>query len=489
MKKVEECINYISRPQAIFLAFLVFYVLLGMLASYVGPIDKVNLLFGADNSRAYRDIALIEADHYRVKVHPLLLLLVQPVILAMNGLTNYLPLAALLVIAIAAATMVALFSDILRTLDVSPAVRLTFTLILGLSFSNIHYASVAETFMFASLGLVAFWWYVVRIASARKGELTRSEWILLIFFGIVEFGITITNCVCYLIGLLYLLRVREGCSRKLRTFLLLNLAWFFAALLLVELQRLVWDGTPRFWGSMGSALFWGKTYEETLYMSWSFGIDKTCMWLREVFCFPLIAPDIAVNQKGWLWFQEYPLASRVAVIGFYVLFVVGLVSFIAKRTKKGLLKFGAKERIFWFIAIAFVMNAALHYIYGASEAFMYSPHYLFLLLIVGAIAVDSIDSRILKRTIIVLLVVFIFVEAVMNLVAFSETVSFINDRLQAGTSLLKAFGVCAFVDAVMALLLWRAKPLFADKTKALCGMLVAYGTLIVLVSVFIFISY
>ena len=72
---------------------------------------------------------------------------------------------------------------------------------------------------------------------------------------------------------------------------------------------------------------------------------------------------------------------------------------------------------------AYAGNLALHYIYGSTEAFMYSPHYLFYILLAVPLALEQSGCQGLKRIIVPSMVVFLSVEVVNNILRYVQTIN------------------------------------------------------------------
>lgn len=339
-------------------------------------INEFDFYWGADSNRAFSDATSILSGngHYRIKVHPLFLILVQPLTLVLQGITGSATLSVVILQSGAAAGMVACFHAILRKFEVWVPTRLVFSLIFAMSFSNIAFAAIPETFIFAGLGLIGFWCYLTCIADKRS-NLSRVEMICLAFFGIISFGITITNFVAYLIGLSYLYVVRRRYIRFRGIVLVVAMA-VFGIVVLVFWQSFVWSGTAPFWDSFLNAASGQETYEETRYMNFSFSIPKTIIWAKQGFLYPLISPEMAFVEGKGIRFGSFGFVQYIGMAAMAILAVWALVLLLRHRKENRLKKITVA-----FLCLAYICNLALHYVYGYGEVFIYSPHFLFLPLV------------------------------------------------------------------------------------------------------------
>ena len=78
-KKIEIIIFFIS-----FFLFLI----LGIIITYTfNFLNNSNLIFEADNYRVINDISALSTNHYRINVHPLFLIIMQPIYYLLFSLT------------------------------------------------------------------------------------------------------------------------------------------------------------------------------------------------------------------------------------------------------------------------------------------------------------------------------------------------------------------------------------------------------------------
>lgn len=409
-----------KRHICLFCIVFLLYIFCGFCISYQTTFDT-DIFFGADNSRAFRDLTNITNNHYRIKVHPLFLLLAQPLVMLIDGVVNRPAMSVFLLEAFCGALSVCLFDAILGHKKINRRYRNIFTCIYAFSFSNMIFSAIPETFIFAGLGLISFW-YFLSISAASKGAFSKKESCLLIFFGIVCFGVTLTNYVFYLIGLVYLLFCRYDLKTGLKTFFKLNIQNSIAVFVACLYQKFVWNSSPLFWESILASLTGQEPYEEMRYMNWSCSLDKTITWLKQTVLNPLLSPDVYQINPGTEYhpivFSGYFLFIKLILLLFFGIAAIWLIFWVIKQIKQFRLE---EDGYIWGLVIAYIGNLVLHYIYGPGEGFLYSPHYLFYIILALALILDRISDRSIQKITIPGMMIFCAVESVNNLSRFYKT--------------------------------------------------------------------
>ncbi len=447
----------IKNRKAFFLLLLfMFYVFLGLCISYPVFYEN-NIFFGADNARVYLDLTSIEFNHRRIKVHPLFLLLTQPITFVLNGLINNHAMSVIILEAFCGTMSISAFYSILQDKKVSISIRILFTLIYATSFAVVIFSTIPETFIFAAFGLTAFWRFV-SLSSKKNCAFTKHEIFLLVFYGIISFGITITNYCSYLVGLIYLLFCRGHIKKKIKWGFIINAINGLVIIFLCLFQKYVWNQSPLFWTSIISGLQGGE-YEETLYMNFNINVEKTIAWLKQTILYPLISPEVymkeAANDYCPILFSGYSFWLK----GILIVFLMLLVSTILLSVIKVIKNFNKEMGYVASILIAYIGNLFLHYIYGCYEAFMYSPHYLFLILVILAIFLNNIKNSNYKKILIVYFYCFLIIEFVNNMIRFFETANLALKYEGASFSLIHSIKVSLLCGIILFALntYWRYK--------------------------------
>lgn len=408
------CKKHLSGQAIIFVLAFSGYVFLGLCITYPVILGWWDVFFGADSIRVFDDLANIVSYHYRIKVHPLFLLVAQPITLCLDGIINYTPMSIILEEAFCGAMSVSIFFAILKQKCVRKEFRILFTIMYGFSFSNMIFSTIPETFIFAEFFLIGFW-YFITIAMDNEGPLSARELFLLCFWGILCFGITLTNYMSYVIGLCCLLSRRYQTRNRWKKLVQVNACNAVSVAALCLFQKFIWKDSPLFWDSMIEGLR-GQEYEETFYMDWGFSVTKTITWAKQVFLYPILSPDVSLQGADGrlIQFGGYPsFVYKGLLVLLYCLFFYSIGKNLMRRCKEC-------SYLRWLF-VAFSSNLVLHYIYGSQEAFLYSAHFLFLLFVIAALSVSQVKGRNAGKVIQVGLALFCMLEAYNNLQRFFQT--------------------------------------------------------------------
>ena len=140
--------TYEKRKESIiiFCVFMLIYAVIGLgIVYYNGNI--ANMFFGADNARAFGDFSSIGYNHYRVKVHPLLLMMTQPITLVVKSFLHNASLSVFFLEILCGSGSVGILYFLLRELEIDRRNAILWTILYGFSFSNLIFVSVPETFI------------------------------------------------------------------------------------------------------------------------------------------------------------------------------------------------------------------------------------------------------------------------------------------------------------------------------------------------------
>lgn len=490
-----------DRRLRIFCSAFLLYLFLGMCLSYYTAFDT-NMFFGADNARVFQDLTNITGEHYRVSVHPLLIFLTETIILLIDGVVNRPMMSVILVEAFCGGLSVCLFDAILGQKKVDRKIRNLYAFLYAFSFSNMIFSTVPETFIFAALGLLLFWRFAAG-AGEIQGDFSGKEIFLLIFFGVVCIGVTLTNYVFYIVGLLYVLSCRYNCKNAAKMFLKINSLNAVSVIIACLYQKFVWKQCPLFWTSILDALSGRAAYSEISYMNWSFGLEKMMQWVRETIFHPLLSAGMDLIDPGAeyhpILFVGYSLPIQILLLLFCGAMAASLGGWLIKRCVRF---HWVKDGYVFCLLLCWGGNLILHSIYGADEAFMYSPHFLFYILLALAFAVNDIKNPAVKRMFIPALGIFCTIEAINNLNGFFRTARIALSTVNAYPDICKALkgsilcGILLLSGILFGSVLRSRERKRKDLSNrpenyadALYGAIKVYSTAVLIVSLFLAFNY
>ena len=401
---------------AIFLgsfAFAVYHKIgLGFLQTSVFRFNDV--IFGSDFFRFIGDLAKLEASHHRTGVHPLFVLIFNPLGRFFTDVFGSPELAALFICNFFGALNIALFYLIIRKLGANRLLSIVCTLVYEFSMTALVWSSVTESFSISCFGaMLLFLIYLSNLSD-------RSFYPIYGIASLIAFGVLTTNIVPIILLLWARLR-KNGSSKLFSDFSKITL--FICAVVgvaagLAWVQKILYPSSFYFLDP--------KTYarEMRLFVYYDI-IEKPYILFTQVLphflAFNFVAPGFSVNfeHKPLIGF-DYSLRGilpKIAVILWCVWVVWSIVLIVRKKIYL--------KTIFRALVAYELFYIVLHCFYGVIEQFLYSLHYAFGIVLMMALPHCQIKQGKSKSASLLVLALF-FVVFGFELAA---NISFIRDTL------------------------------------------------------------
>lgn len=358
---------------ALFLAFFALYLAMGRFLGRTGVFAHDDALFQSDTSRAARDLTEPGADHYRTKVHPLFVILLNPAGTLLSRITDSPFLAAAVLVACAGALSVVAAHVFFTAIGHGPVAALALSCLLGVSTSHLLFASVPDTFIFTALSFVV----CACLALRRPGSLRAG--VPAVAFSL---GMATTNIAPS--GLLFFggARREAGFWKAVWRSAALGLLVLTIATALSLLQKAIYPTSNLFFARESfredvEYVFHPKNAKQAM-------IRKMVL-LRHLAVFDVVAPDFQGRTPKdspvpWVTFHKATLsdthgAGRAAVVLLLALDLLALYGILRRRL--------FLEPVLQSLALGIAFLATLHYFYG-DDLFLYSCSWAFLVLAVMA---------------------------------------------------------------------------------------------------------
>jgi hypothetical protein len=375
------------------LAATLLYASLAVLLHHTTPrlFRHLDQLFEADMGIWTIEIARPQGPHGTTVVHPLALLVLNPLGASLRGLLRWagVPfaarLAAALLAAVAGGAAVGLFRVLLGRLAIAAARARGWTAVFALCATQIVFSSIPESFSFSALSLILVF---VVAASAEPSEAKRLA------AGVFSFGITFTNLVA-----VWLARAsafdwrREGRRALAQTLRHLALVLVLAAGLSLVQKALYPSARLFFVPALGDAYERAFVALET---PRDVAVRAAKLGAHLAFV-PLAAPYVVTRQTEWgslvVDFSPHPLSRpRLSSALHAAAWLAALV--IAAR---GLLRErGRLPRAAAALALWLGFQAVLHFFFGLT-LFLYSGAWTFALVALVAVGHEAAASRSPRR--------------------------------------------------------------------------------------------
>ena len=431
---MNKILNFINKNSLIFLfsIFFILYLTFGLYITFLNNVitEQWNWLFEADCPRIYYDLTQLNADHYRTKVHPLQLILLQPIVQLISTFTYSLRASVLIFQALSGAFIVCLIKEILQNFTKNNAVSFLFAGIYGLSLSTLFFSAIPETYIFGALFNSVLFYYL-SILYTKAEELNNKNYLFLGILTTFSFGIIPLSIIPNLLLIICLLINKKQISTKKNIHniakILLTIVLLFVSLSL--LQKTAYPHCPIF--------FKGAIKEDVIYMNFQNDyskfkkvIDGTIIESLYSVKYEIKPCELGENIQIF-YFSENQ--NAVIYIPFALLLFIPLIYYAYK--KKTLKEYSP---ILITLGSIYILNFIQYYFYNPEICFLFSQNVLLYIVIALGILLSKLPNKILLPT----GIGFIIYQSIMNFPLLSTIEKFIrqysNKHYSFGTWLLYA---------------------------------------------------
>ena len=364
--------------------------------------------FSSDCPRVVEDLQNVFGWHYRIKVHPLFLMIIQPFFQLMKGIfySNENGRIALQVL-VAILNCYGIYK-IVQKITKNRAISYLSMMFYGLSFSTLIFTSVTETFLYATLSFVMLWYYIVYI---EDKPMDVRQCVILIGLGILAFAITITNIIPYSICVIWLLIHKKGLKKAIKYIVWILGGVALGCIAMSVVQKLIFPNVTAFY----DILLGRVENEEVKYIDFSITFSRVLEFLKVFFVDSIVAPRLLITNEG------INMGNTSAGIGITLATIlIAFIVTVCLALKNKNFKFNL---ILIPILICIMFNLLLHLVYGVGYVFLYSAHWVFLFAIIMGIIYSCIDDSKLKKIYIIVSAVLIILEMINNIIKFTYIVN------------------------------------------------------------------
>ncbi len=370
---------------ALFLAFAALYAAVGIALQRSAPMAFAYLdqLFDADVPSRIIDLTRFAGPHHRTQYHPLFVLLLNPVGVALKALLRGFGveqagrLAASLLCAVAGASGVAAFFRLLRKNGLDTATAAAWSAVFGLSASQAVFSVFPESWAFSTLGLLLLF-----------GANGRTPVRLPI--GVFAFGMAVTNVVAVALAPPPGEAETRRFSLRARAVFVLGVVAVTAVLSL--LQTGVYAGTAPFW-SVG-----GLGRDDRLSFVWPSQPRDLVARVGELaphfLEWNLAAPQTTTKKDESRTAVDFPpggAVPRPAGLVHAVVWGALVVAAVVRSARTGSWRRPVVAALgLWILALV-----ALHLVFGTS-LFLYSGQWTFAVLALVALGIGASEGSELR---------------------------------------------------------------------------------------------
>ena len=412
LKKISES----KMQKYLFITSLTVCLILGIALSYNFDFTKnYNLLFESDTTRVISDMTNFKFFHYRAHVHPLFVILTEPIYYLVKAIFINKMLSLVVISSIATSLTVLFIYKILSLYGHNKFLKILTCLCYLFTFSNIIFTAGIEVYNIAVLFLVLLWYYVLKKYPEKNSFASKN--FILITLGILAFGVTITNIFIFLIIIFFLFLFKKISLNKALSII------FFTIVLAISIsavQCILWHNTK--------PLILNNFNEEKNFSHISITPSKIINVLKNDYYYSIIGNDMHVesnNGQGYrgdnyvITFNENYNVITFGIINiFYILFLAVLFRNYKKNLFANLC-----------LTSAILFNTVLHIFYGNELPFLYSMHFLYLFYLGFGINLMYEKNKILLNITKWYLVVLLIFEVIFNNHFFVKVIKIVKTIL------------------------------------------------------------
>lgn len=436
----------------LFLSFLFLYITIGFWLCYNNTfiITDNNIFFGSDCARVYTDLTTPIASHYRITVHPLMVLLLQPVVSFLNIFFHDAHRAVIVLQSLIAASNVCLIFSILKSLTKNKSTSLIFASLYGVSFSTLIFTALPETYIFSAFFQLLLWNYAIDLTK-KSSSLEWKNILIVALLGVMSTGIILSNVITFLITVIWLLWsvYKKDWKRGLMNFAKITLTFCALLISLAWIQKYCFIHVPFFLEKLGKAFNGPEHFEDFKYLDLTFSWEKLNDTLVQMFAAPVLAPDLLLIPGQSETLPDFQINCGFSwknLISGVSLYLLPLIMMF-RRTKH--------TSLLVTIAVILLLNFIMLFFYGSKECFIYSQNYLYLIFIFAGVLINN-HLNIFYR-------LFFQLAIILNLLTLRQIDITIFNFTLANNFHFKWILHALVVTAAVALVIKLFKPKFKDK--------------------------
>ena len=458
-----------NKTLLLFLFFFALYFVINVFFVLSTNSNVFDFVFQSDSPRVMEDMIQIFGNHYRFYVHPLFVVLIQPLVLLLNGIIHNNLLTIVIFQSIIGGLQVALLYNILKIYDDNEKKNVIVSALFGFAFSTIVFNTTIELYNIASLGLLGLWYTVSIMLKNKKYDKKLIDF-LFIICGVFCIGITITNYVVVLIASFILLLFKK---QSLLNLFIKNIVIIIITIVLLCVEIICWNIPVN-----GGAL---KTETTAGWVDKSININKIKNVVSDDLYNSVLASNVTTKTQGEahiLTFEKTKATNIIVMTSLYLL----ILFLIIKNFKKNI-----PMNIALLLTLMF--NCSFHLIYGNNDCFLYSNHFAYLIFLLIGLN-GNFNNKKANNALNLVMIVLLLLIAVNNLIQY-KTIIHIAGSIFSFTNFGKMYSIYKLVFSLGTIIILLAEVLFfiwSIRKKNIINYIVAFSSILMLSAYFVFVD-
>lgn len=380
------------------LLFFIFYCMNYYLFSVkfcMTSLPRMSRFFGADAWRVFEDMTNLFGNHYRIRVHPLFMIIIFPFVSMLKGLYGNPTLTIMILISFVSTLNCYLFYKILLKLFHKDNIAILGMILFSICSSQLVFSAIPESFIFSlTIFLVSFLFFIHLL---QTNKLVFKDYLMIIILGILSIAFTITNIIMYFSGIILVILFRKD-KNTIKPLIISGVAIIFISAFLFWIQSHIFPNTPGIIELIQGNF--SSSGEEVRYMNFSFSLDKIWKILQNFFSYSLLLGSIGIKNDSL-----YSINYSASIIVITLSLIIWLYGIIKRIINKSFCCFIKKPTVI-ILMIMLLENICLHFVYGYNEQFLYSQHYSWMVLLLLFELYHNLNIN--KKTIIGFVALFAF---------------------------------------------------------------------------------
>ena len=362
------------------IGFHILYSSIGLSLASGKAFSADDLVFEIDVNRVVGDITSFSANHYRTKVHPLYVLMINPIGTFVSKIFFSNMTTAILLNSLLGSFGVVLAFMFFYLFGKNYTNSLLLALVFGLSMSQLVFGSVPDTSSLGILSLLTT--YILFLVSLKRKKIYFSYWV---FAGVFSLGVTTTNVVqtmiCFIVLISVLYSEKNRIVQVLSRTAILSVTVIIVTVCLAIIQKLIYPSSNLFYAA-------GAYNEEFKYASLL--ILKEPVFVISIIAKHFFLVNIVAPLPSVFEMSNTPISAITFSTSWQYSFIgwIGVVMWVSVLCS-GIIRSITLKRDYFpiFVGVFFCLlfNCILHSYYGIiekskAELFLYTGNVTFLVL-------------------------------------------------------------------------------------------------------------
>ena len=384
----------------ILLILFLVYFSFGMIMSYYFNVARYfDFVFSADCPRVLGDLTLLNYNHYRAVVHPLFIIIFNPIVTILKNFMNNDIIATVFIQSVLGIFCTYLVFKILNKILNNKTNSILLAILFAISSGQIIFTATVETYIFAQFFLLIMWYYFL---SNKDKNYDFRNYVVTILLGVAALSITITNFMQFLIALFFFFTLNTKNKNAFLKSVAIVIGVLALSVFLATIQNLIWPSAPNFFVKNITDLI-NSSSEEKLYINKVLSKESFLNVFNTLFSNSMFLGDISVTEDGRLMFFSNSLITSLISVVMTLFILILNILYIFKRKSKIF-----EDKFYLAISFSLLFNIVLHLFYGNSCSFLYVCHFNFLLLFNIVYIFEKFNFIKKKYIILALIIIFCF---------------------------------------------------------------------------------